>query len=187
MITDLFDKNIVRILTLFSISPGSKFTRNEIKEKTMLNNVPLDQTLNVLLNDTILVREKRFYSLNFENSSTKNIINLVKKEYLRFKEIPLRIYFAAMDISANISDIIQLDSVYLFGSFAKLIYTNKSDIDLAIILKKEDKKMISKIKKILNKLEKKYNKTIEEHFFETKDLKQRDPLIKEIKRGVQII
>ena len=50
MITDIFNKDIVKILTLFSVSLGSKFTRNEIKEKTMLNNVPLDNALNILLN-----------------------------------------------------------------------------------------------------------------------------------------
>lgn len=36
MITDIFDKNIVKILILFSITPGSKFTRKEIQDQTII-------------------------------------------------------------------------------------------------------------------------------------------------------
>ena len=71
MITDLFDKNIVKVLTLFSISHGSGFTRNEIKEKTMLNNVPLDIAIQTLLYNSILVQNKRVFRLNFENKQMK--------------------------------------------------------------------------------------------------------------------
>jgi len=187
MITDIFDKNIVRILTLFSISPGSKFSRNELKEKTLLNNVPLDESLNILLNNGILAREKRLHSLNFENNAVKGIIGIIKKEYLKLKEIPLKVYLIILEISAYAAQMNQLDGIYLFGSYAKLIYTDRSDIDIAFILKKKGKRSIQEIKGIVNKLEKKYSKTIESHFFEAMDLRQKDPIIKEIKKGVEII
>lgn len=183
MITDIFDRNIGKILSLFSISPGSKFTRKEIKEKTMLYNIPLDKALTVLLNNKILIKEKRLLSVNFEDNNAKNIIEIIKKEYLRFKEIPLKIYYLLLDICASLSELNQIENICLFGSFAKLIYTEKSDIDLGIILQREDKVLIQKIKSEIAKIEKKYEKTIEEHFFEKNDLSEKDPLIEEIKRN----
>ncbi len=181
MITNLFDRNMVKILTLFSISPGSKFTRDEIKKKTLLNNVPLDNAINTLFKEQLIIKEKRFLSLNFENPNLRSIIQLIKKEHIRFKEIPLNVYFALLDLSKQLAQLKQIAHIYLFGSYAKLIYTEKSDIDLAIILKKED--IIKKIKNEIKKIEKRYNKIIEPHFFEKKDLKQKDPIIKEIKRN----
>lgn len=183
MITDIFNKEILMVLTLFSVSPGSKFTRTEVKEKTMLNNVPLDNALNVLLNNAILIKEKRFLYLNFENKNSKIILDIVKKEHLRFKELPLKIYYIMLDASLVLSNIKNIAKAYLFGSYAKLIYTEHSDIDLAIVLESKDKAAINKIKKSLSRIEKKYDKALELHFFEKQDMKQKDPLIREILRN----
>ena len=183
MITDVFNKDVVKVLTLFSVSPGSKFTRKEIKEKTMLNNVPLDNVLNSLLNNKILIKEKRFINLNFENKDLKAILNTIKKEHLRFKEIPLKIYYMLLDVSAILSYTPIIIKVYLFGSYAKLIYTDKSDIDLAVVLEKGHKDIVNKIKKSIRRIEKKYDKNLELHFYEKRDMKQKDPIIKEILRN----
>mgnify|MGYP001604819941 CR=1 FL=1 len=78
---------------------------------------------------------------------------------------------------------VRIEKVYLFGSYAKLIYTDRPDVDLAIILEKGDKGTIDKIKKSVNKIEKKYGRSLELHFFEEKDMQQRDPIIKEILRN----
>ena len=186
MITDIFEKNIIKILTMFSISPGSRFTRNEIKEKIMLNNIPLDNALSILLRNKILIKERRFLGLNFGNKYLDNLLDIIKKEYLRFREVELKIYYLILDVSFVLSNIKNLD-IYLFGSYAKLIYTEKSDVDLAIFLEEEDKKVIKKIKKDLDKIERKCNKNIELHFFEKKDMKEKDPMIREIlKNGILI-
>ena len=109
---------------------------------------------------------------------------LQKKEHLRFKEIPLKIYFILIDISSELSNLKGLEQIYLFGSYAKLIYTEKSDIDLAVVTKGNQIKIKEKVKKI----EKKYNKIIELHFFDSKDMKQNDPFIKDILRnGVKLM
>ena len=89
MITDIFNKDIVKIMTLFSVSPGSKFTRKEIQDKTLLNNVPLDKSITVLLNNKILKKEKRLLSWFGGHNSLANMFEIVSKEYMRFKEIPL--------------------------------------------------------------------------------------------------
>ncbi|MBT5272457.1 nucleotidyltransferase domain-containing protein [Candidatus Woesearchaeota archaeon] len=185
MIIDLFDTNVVKVLTLFSISPGSGFTRNEIKDKTMLNNVPLDSTITILLNNSIMLRDKRLFKLNFENKKMKVFLEFINKEYLRFKELPLKIYFLLLDLSFVFSNFNNLENIWLFGSYSKLIYTDNSDVDIAFVFNSKVNKKEVKLK--VKKLEKKYNKIIEEHFFDKKDMKINDPLIKEIKKnGVKI-
>lgn len=180
MITDIFDKHLVKILTLFSISKGSRFTRNEIKEKTLLNNVPLDKTLNLLLKSNLLKLEKRFYSLNFDNANLNGVMDIIEKEYHRFKDLPLKIYYSLIDLSEFLSSL-DIDTAYLFGSFAKLIHNEKSDVDIAIIT--DNKTLIAEVKKGINKVGERYSKIIEWHFFESGDLNKKDPIIEDIKRN----
>lgn len=187
MITDIFNGDVVRVLTLFSISPGSKHTRNEIKEKAMLNNLPLDNALSSLIKNKILVRERRFFGLNFEDRLSKDALEIIKKEHLRFREIPLDVYFAMVDLSSQFSKVKIISRAFLFGSFAKMIYTNKSDVDIALFLQSEEKDAIAQIKRDISKLEKKFHRAIEPHFFIIKDIKAKDPLIKEIIRnGIEV-
>ena len=47
----------------------------------------------------------------------------------------------------------------------------------------ENRHLINKIKKSLSRIEKKYDKALELHFFEKQDMKQKDPLIREILRN----
>jgi len=71
MINQIFNLDSFKILSLFSLSPGSRFRRKEIKERTKLNNIPLDKTLLKLLSGKILKKEENLYMLNFENKNTK--------------------------------------------------------------------------------------------------------------------
>ena len=49
MLINLIDKNCAKIVLFLAVSPGSNYRRNEIKDKTKLNNVPLDISLNKLI------------------------------------------------------------------------------------------------------------------------------------------
>ena len=187
MISDIFDKNVIKILTFLSISPGSKFHRKEIKDKVAMNNVPLDKALNTLVNTGLLKQEKRLYCINFENKYSKGILEIIKGEYSRLNEIPLKAYFALRDVSASLSSLNEIGNAYLFGSYAKLIYTDSSDIDLAIFLAEESPGIKKTIDRIIGKIERKYNKKIEVHFFNKKDSKSRDPLVKEILRNSVVL
>lgn len=187
VITDLFDRNLVKILTLFSVSPGFRFTRNEIKMKTFLNNVPLDKALTTLLNNNLVILERRFYGLNFENRYCKLLLDIIEKEYHRFKDLPLKVYFLLADMSNLFISLDIVENVYLFGSFAKLIHNEKSDVDIAFFLLRADKDINKKIKLYTSKLENKYNLVIEEHFLEKLDLGKKDPIIDSIKKdGIKL-
>lgn len=181
MIFEIFDKDIFQLLVVFSLSPGSKLTRNELKEKTKMLNVTLDACLNSLINSEILKKEKRMISLNIENS--KPIIDIISKEYKKLNEIPLDVFFSIANIIYFLKKFKNLD-VYLFGSYAKLIYREGSDIDIAIISDKfsqEDKKNIPKL---VNKTEQRFGKKIEIHYFGTNFYKNKfDPLVRDILRN----
>lgn len=183
---DLFDKSIIKILTLFSTSPGSRLNRKTIQEKTRINNIVLDKTLNVLLNAKILLKEKNIFYINFQNEASKDAINILSQYYNKLKHLPLKEYFIIMDIKLEFAKVRDIGDVYLFGSYSKLVFNENSDIDIAIIseqVKKEE------IKLLIRKFEKKYKKIIEVHYFSNKFYKnKRDPLVKEIlQNGVKLI
>lgn len=181
MISYLFNKDVFKILSLFSISPGSRFKRNEIKEKTKLYNINLDLALNRLINLGLLKKDKNLYQINFENEIKKEILDLIIKEYKRIREIPFRVYLLLIDFLEEISKNKEIEA-YLFGSYAKLIYKENSDIDIAVINGKVNVKFI-------NKLEKKYGSKIEVHYFKKDEFykNKKDPLIKEIiKNGIKL-
>lgn len=184
----LFDSNVFKVLTVFSIAPGRKFQRKELKEKTKLSNVNLDKAISILFNQGILKRKKRLLFLDVSNSKTKQVISLVSDSYKSLKEIPLNVYFSVYELVRYLSCFKDIN-VYLFGSYSKLIFDDSSDIDIAIVsgsLEKEDKRGISRTKK---KIKKKYGKKIEIHYFDSDFYKNKsDPLIKDIlKNGEELI
>ena len=181
MISYLFEKDVFKILSLFGISPGSRFKRNEIKDKTLLYNVNLDKALNKLVNLDLLKKDKNYYQINFENDVKDKVLNLVIKEYKRLREIPFKVYLLLIDMLEKISKNKKTE-IYLFGSYAKLIYKENSDVDVAVINGKINAKLI-------NKLEEKYGLKIELHYFNKDEFykNKKDPLIKEIiKNGVRL-
>lgn len=180
MIT-IFNKDIFKVLTIFSISPGSRFLRNELKEKTNLNNVNIDKAINTLINSNLIKKEKTFLSLNLDDSKT--IIKIISDNYKELKELPLNVYFSITNLIFFLSKLKKIDT-YLFGSYSKLIYKEKSDIDIAIISDQIKSKEKKEIEKIIRKTEKMYKKNIEIHYFRTNFYKnKKDPLVKDILRN----
>ena len=183
---ELLDFNIEKILMLFSISPGSRWNRKTIKEKTGIPNVVLDKYIFKLLNLGFLVSEKNLFMLNFKNMEIKKVIEKLSENYSKFKQLPLKDYFIIRSIAQKLSEIKDVGDVYLFGSYAKLIFKESSDIDIAIVSDNVSKK---KVTESIRKLEKRYKKKIEHHFF-TKNFysNKRDPLVREIlQHGVKLI
>lgn len=181
----VFDKDILKVLTVFSISPGSKFVRKELKEKTFLDNASLDRSLQILSNSEIIKKENRIHFLNFENENSKKIIDIIASQHKKMKELPLAVYFAICDLITALSANKDI-KIYLFGSYSKLIFKEPSDIDIALIPERIDKK---KTEIIVKKIEEKYGRKIELHYFGKDFYKNKeDPLIRDILRnGVKLI
>ena len=187
MITSIFDTDIVKVLSLFALSPGSKFRRQEIQLKTKINNVPLDKALSKLVSSNVFKKEKLLYSIEI-NDYSKGIISLLSKQYKELKELPLDVYFTLIEISSVVSTAKDVE-LYLFGSYSKLIYTENSDIDLAVITNNKSFKK-ENLTRLITKLEGVYGKTIETHYFEKTSFykNKSDPLVKDILRnGVKLV
>jgi len=187
MINQIFDSDSFKIISLFSLSPGSRFRRKEIKEKTKLNNIPLDKALSKLLSTKILNKKNNLYEINFQDENAKKVLELASKQYKELKELPFDVYLLLLDLVLAFSTIKNVE-LYLFGSYSKLIYNEKSDVDIAILTPERfDKKRISKT---IERLEKVYKKNIEIHFFTKKIFyrSKKDALVREIiKNGVRLI
>lgn len=183
---NLINKEVVMIMTVFSLSPGSRLNRKILQKNTKINNIILDKTLFLLVNSGILIKEKNLFVLNFKDSEAKRTLREVSENYDKFKQLPLDSYFMILDIFNEVIRIKNIEDVYLFGSYSKLIFRENSDIDFAVISNKVNKKEVNKV---VQKLEKKFNKKIEVHFFTREFYKnKKDPLVKEILRdGVKLI
>lgn len=181
MMFEIFDKDIFQLLVVFSLSPGSKLTRNELKEKTKMLNVTLDNCLTTLINSSIIKKEKRMHSLNIDNS--KQIIDMISKEYKKLNELPLNAFFSVVNMVYFLKNFKKLD-IYLFGSYAKLIYKENSDIDIAIISDNFSQKNKKNLSRFVDKIEQRFTKKIEIHYFGTNFYKNTsDPLVKDILRN----
>jgi len=182
MILNLFDPNIVKVLMIFSLAPGAKFRRKELKEKTYLNNLNLDKALRILQNSGIILRDKNYFKLNL-NEKTRVLIQLIKEEYKMLNEIPLKVFFSILDFMNKVASLKDVE-VYLFGSYAKLTFEEGSDIDLAVISDKD----LNFLEKVALRIEKKYKVKIQLHFFEKDFFKhKKDPLVREIiKNGIKL-
>jgi predicted nucleotidyltransferase len=74
---------------------------------------------------------------------------------------------------------IKIWRLYLYGSFAKDVFTSESDIDLAIFLDKEDLDGFEEDVQLM-KLRRQVDLRIEPHSFARSDFDETDPYIKEI-------
>lgn len=186
MIEPVFDKDCFKALSVFAMSPGSRFRREEIKAKTRLNNVPLDKALVKLVNCRILKMEKNLYGIEFDSEASKRVIDAVIRQYKELREIPLDVFLILADIVDAMATVKGIE-VYLFGSYAKLIYREKSDVDVAIVFERAHHLDLARLEQ---KLEKTYGKHVQIHDFDKGPFynNKNDPLVSDILRnGVRLL
>ena len=187
MLINLIDKSCAKILLFLALSPGSNYRRNEIKDKTKLNNVTLDITLNKLTSLNMLNNKKKIYSLNISNELVKYVLNEAKG----ISSFPLMVQYLVLDLINKLIELKGIKSIILFGSYFKLIFSDKSDLDIAIILDNSAKNksiLDKKVSLISRKISKKYKKEIHYHLFLESDLKHKeDPLIRDILRNGKVL
>ena len=184
----VLNQDAFKLLTVFSLSPGSRFRRKELKELTRLNNVPLDKALLRLVGSGVLNR-KRTYSLNMENEYAETLIRLCSKQHIQLKRIPLKVYFIIADFVFQAS-LFKGVKIFLFGSYSKLVFSDKSDIDVAVLTLQNAKPIKGLLSALAEKLSKSYGKEVQLHFFDKKAFysNKKDPLMSEIiKNSVHLI
>ena len=186
MIANLLNKNIVRILSYLLISPGSRHSRKEIKEKTGMNNITLDESLHTLENIGILTRKRRLYELNMQEMNENSILKDLKNEFETFA-IPHRTFNILVEFTGEMLKEKSIEGIILFGSYAKLIFSEKSDIDVALITKEKNKRIENEANKKTKGISEKWGKTIETHFFTKEEFKKKDLIIADIKKNGKIL
>ncbi|MFH1364636.1 MAG: nucleotidyltransferase domain-containing protein [Candidatus Aenigmatarchaeota archaeon] len=186
MIVQIFNRDVLEVLTVFSLSPGSRFLRKELKERTRLNNINLDKTLNVLINSGLVKKDRRLLSLDIDR--VKLVLELVSGEYRYLRGLPLDVYFPVVHMLFFLSRLKDVDA-YLFGSYAKLVFKEDSDVDLCVVSDGINVKEKRELNKLVRKLELRFERNIEVHYFGRDFYKNRkDPLVKDIIRnGIRLI
>lgn len=164
-----------RILILYSESPGYRFTRPEIKKHTLLGNNSLTESLKDLLIQKILIIKKEgktYYQLNLSNPIAQKLVDLCKLEYASLNNLPYNLSLPMREFTMGIINITIPKRLILFGSIAKRIYREDSDIDLALITKEKISPSSNiKITELIEKIEKRFKRKIQLHDFTEQEFK----------------
>lgn len=182
MIINILNKISASVILFLALSSGGRATRNEIKEATHSNNVPIDNSLNQLLNLKMLNQKDKLLSLNMENLIIQQIIKEIKD---KFSFLPLQIQFILTEFIENSLNARGINEIILFGNYSKPVH-QESSIELAVIFKDTTKNLDRQQKKILRvaeNLSKENNKTIKISFLPEQKLKSRE----DISRGIYLL
>ena len=150
----VFKKDIFTSLTFKQIKEQSKQKSNNIvqvalKEFQMQNIVKTKKTGNVAT-----------YQLNLDNNLTLNYLNLLNGLETDKKKFPKEIL---QEIQEKISKYTEFFILILFGSYAKGKATEKSDLDIAVIVESEETK--KEITPYLETIKRRKIKPIDYHIF----------------------
>ncbi|MBW2989450.1 nucleotidyltransferase domain-containing protein [Candidatus Woesearchaeota archaeon] len=174
----LNNKSIWRFLALASYSPGSGYTRKEIKELLRWNNLSLDRTLDKLIFYKIIIKDGRKIKLDFSNEETSLLLDIVEKDKKRLNYPSFNLFMVLVDF-LRIIESFDISQVYLFGSHAKKTASVSSDIDIAVF--SEGKVNLIKAK---DQILQDYGRNIQLHYF---DVDEKGKLVSEVmKHGVRL-
>jgi len=178
----LNNKTIWNILLLASYSPGSGYTRNELKKLAKLDNGSLDKSLIKLEFHKIIIREKRIIKLNFGNPLTQEILDFIEREKKRLNYPNYELLLALTEF-VRLSEQKNISNIYLFGSHAKKTASEKSDIDIAVFSEKKINLANVKESIFIN-----FGKEVQIHYFDAEDIKGKSKIIQNIlKDGIRLI
>ena len=186
-----------RILFVLNEAPGKGVSRNEIKKITKLGNKVLSKFLLILEKFEVILKIKvgraYYYKLNFNNPFVLNIIEIIKTEKKELNNLDVDTANVIREFVYELTnlDLENISQIILFGSYAKRTYSERSDIDLALILKKKNLNNELLITEVLDKINKRFGVEIQPHYYtqvEFDKLKGKDRLVKEIlKDGIRLV
>lgn len=184
-----------KILLLTAETPGKALSRKQIQEYTKIGNKVLVKFLEVLKKFDLLQENKIgrqfFYKMNMASPYAAALLELVKieKKQLNNPYFTTTVILRELVYELTNLDFEQIKKVILFGSVAKHIATIESDIDVAVILKEQNPKIELEISALSGKLEGRFKRKIQLHYFTEEEFKNRkNRLVEEIvKDGVVLL
>lgn len=187
-------KAVWRIFSVLAQAPGQGITKEEIRKITKLGGNSLFKSMNILLQNNLILFSKfgkrSYYKLNLNNNYIKQVIEIIALEKHGTNNINSKILIILREYARQIFSLIDLSEMYVFGSIVKNSYREDSDIDIAIITKGNisTKERIG-IEKIEEKIEKRFGRKIQSHFFTKEEFaKSKMNLVEQIHRdGIKLI
>src|SRR3989344_1850897 len=181
-------KSVWRLLELLAEQPGKSYTRQELKNLTMLGNQPLSDALKRLVFSDILIKSSNMkrnatYWLNQGNYFTKKILEFIKaeREYWKmtgYDTLNVLNEFTRKCVEkANI-----IKKIILFGSVARQSSHAHSDIDLAMVVASRNAQEELIVHDIAEQIGIKFRRKIQVHYFSEQDFKTKSKLVEEIKK-----
>lgn len=138
----MLTKEQLNIFSVFIKDIFREFTFKEIKElsKQKSNNVTqlaIKEFINQNIIETKTVGDVKTYSLNLNNNLTFSYLNLIHNLEIKNKKIPKDIL---QNIQIRTQKYTPFFTLLVFGSYAKSKATQKSDLDIAIIVESDQAK-----------------------------------------------
>lgn len=187
-------KAVWRVLSVLAESPGQGITKEEIKKITKLGGDSIFRTINILLKNDIVegrkVGKRTYYRISMANKYSKLIVEILQNEKRDLNNMNPKIVTILREYTRQINDAINPSSIIVFGSIVKGSYRKDSDIDVAIITEKGlNRKERLEIEKINERLENRFGREIQPHFFKSTEIKNsKEKLVEEIQRdGVRLL
>ncbi len=166
----LGSKAAFRVLFVLTTSPGRGFTKEDIKKMTKLGGNSIFRTMYTLEKNGIITGKKdgrkTYYRLNFCNQYSNIITEICRMEREHLNNIDSETAIILREYTRQISEAVDVDSMYVFGSTVKNKQTKNSDVDIALVLKGDiDSISKTKIRSISERVQKRFGKCIDEHIF----------------------
>ena len=190
----LGSKSAFRILSVLTKDPDHGYTKEEIKKATKLGGNSIFRTMNILEKNNIITGQKSgrktYYRINLCNEYSQYITEICQKERDDLNNIDSETATILREYIRQLSDAVDIDSIYVFGSTVKHNESKSSDLDIALIFKSEpDNDSMMRIKDITRKIETRFKKDIDEHIFKKDDFaKMNIPYAEAVHRdGIRLI
>ncbi|MFB0509315.1 MAG: nucleotidyltransferase domain-containing protein [bacterium] len=176
----ILTKNRAELLRLFLTNPDQSFYIQEIGR--ILGKKPgiFQRTLNSLEKEGILISEHKANVRYFK----------ANKVYPLYKELK-NIIFKTVGITGTIKDVLtkvgNIDYAFIYGSYAKAKENYLSDIDLIIIGKPDEGKLIKEFDRLEEQLRREINYKLYSFTEFKKEVKQKEPFLLEILRDKKVM
>lgn len=186
-----------KILFILGEAPGKAISRKDIQRFTKTGNKSLVKFLLILEKFDMIIMNRIgkifYYKLNMANPFVEHILEIIYSEKKNLNNIDLFVMNMLREFSYEMTNI-NLDNIFkiiLFGSYAKRTYSDSSDIDLAIILKKKNPGDDLLITEMTGRISERFRKNIQLHYFTSEEFdeqKKKEGLAREIfKDGIVLM
>lgn len=175
-----FSKNRAELLRLFLTNPDKSFYIQEIGR--ILGKKPgiFQRTLNNMEKEGILASEYKANARYFK----------ANKGYLLYKELK-SIVFKTVGITGSVKDVLKkvsnINCAFIYGSYAKAKENHLSDVDLVIIGKPDEDKLIKEFDRLEDQLKREINYKLYALGDFKNELRLKEPFILEILKDKKIM